>query len=277
MTRKLAYALGFGLLLLGAALFARDRLREDALRGHALAAAQRGAAWLLAHDAPFEDPAIPWILSLVNDEYCQSPALGEFVARRFAEFDRAPHPVYPALRSGFSPAAREDGFRTFWKLWSAVSHEDDVLSAMAYGVYCDHLPMPEFVAETMYATDAKRYVLTHQYLALLFMKRFGCAAEQRDPALRHTAQALVAEQEDDPAFSDLYVERVAVLLHGDERSAVDPAWIETIVASQEASGAWSDLALLGRVYPNVQNPHTTALAVWALAEHTGACPFQNAP
>jgi hypothetical protein len=275
MSRRFAYWIAAGSVLLAIATFVLQRQREASLRTRAPEAARRAGAWLLAHRAPFKDPAIPWILGLVNDAYCRDATIRDFVAKRFHEFDGGSHPIYAALGGGFSPATREASFDEFWKQWLVKNHENDVLSAMAYGVYCDRLKMPEVVAKTMFSETSEGYVLTHQYLALQFMKRGGCLDPVGEQALRRAAERIAAEEERSEEFSDLFAERAAVLLYGDDRQLVEPFWIDAILASQEPSGAWSDEAFASRVYATAENPHTTALAFWALAEYSRTCPFSG--
>ena len=266
--RTIALAVALLALVLGALQYRR----HAALRRQALAAAERGAAWLSALQIPLKDPGILWIVSAIDGKYCHEPRVAQYVAQRFAEFEGRPNPIYPALR-GLALGVRDQTFDAFSERWDQQQNKSSVVSAMAFGVYCDRVQMPDDVAKTVYATNLTRYDLTHQYLALLYMKQNGCLSSSDEKVLTRVARAIAEEQRGDSVFSDLWAERVAVLLYGDERRLVESSWLETLVAKQEPSGAWSDPKFPKRFYGIPENPHTTVLAVWALAEHSRACPF----
>ena len=263
-------ALAVALLVL--VLAALQYRRSAALREQALAAAERGAVWLSALQIPLKDPGILWIISAIDGKYCHEPRVAQYVAQHFAEFHGRPNPIYPALE-GLSLGKRDESFAAFSGRWQQQEDRSGVVSAMAYGVYCDRVPMPDDVAATLHATNLTRYDLTHQYLALLYMRQNGCLSAADEKGLGQVARAIAEEQREDPVFSDLWAERVAVLLYGDERGLVETPWLETLLAKQEPSGAWSDPKFPKRFYGIPENPHTTVLAVWALAEHSRACPF----
>lgn len=269
--RRPVYATALGMLLLAILFFGIRYQQAAAFRSRTLEAAERGAAWLLAQEIPLRDPGILWIVSAINEEYCQDARISEFVAKRFEEFDGRPNPVYPALR-GLALGTREQHFDDFYERWTNRRHKGDVVAAMAYGVYCDRVPMPDAVEKTVFATTSHGYELTHQFLTLLYMKRNGCLADQT--TLTRAARAIAEEQAHDPVFSDLSAERVAVLLHGGFRELVQTSWLEALVAKQQPSGAWSDPDFSKRLYPSAENPHTTVLGLWALTEHSRACPFR---
>jgi hypothetical protein len=69
------------------------------------------------------------------------------------------------------------------------------------------------------------------------------------------------------AFNDLSAERAAFLLWGGRRDLVDDAWLVKIKSAQGPDGGWGDGA------GAAPNPHTTALAAWALTQASGHCPL----
>jgi len=264
-------------ILLGVALFAFvlagvQTRRAAALRQQALESAQRGATWLSALDIPLKDPGIPWIVSAIDGEYCHEPRVAQYVAQRFEEFDGRRDPIYAALRA-LALGRRDEAFEAFAKRWQKSLNKGDVVSAMAFAVYCDRMPRPDVVSRVMFSTTSEGYELTHQFLALQYMKQNGCLSPSEEKVLTLAARAIAEEQQRDPEFSDLWAERLASLLYGDYRRLVETSWIETLIAKQEPSGAWSDPRFPRRFYKTPENPHTTVLAVWALAEHSRACPF----
>lgn len=265
--------IALGVALLAFVLAGVQYRRAAALRQQGLEAARRGASWLTALDIPLKDPGIPWIVSAIDGEYCHEPRVAEYVAQRFTEFDGRPDPIYTALR-GLALDARDETFEAFSQRWQEFAGKGNVVSAMAFGVYCDRLPRPDVVSRVVLSTTSAGYEMTHQFLALQYMKQNGCLSPDEEKTLAVTARAIAAEQQQDSVFSDLWAERLAVLLYGDYRQLVETSWIETLIAEQEPSGAWSDPRFPRRFYKTPENPHTTALAVWALAEHSRACPFR---
>jgi hypothetical protein len=124
------------------------------------------------------------------------------------------------------------------------------------------------------ATPGDGYILTHQLLALLWSEQFGVVSRDDAAALRAPLVArLLAEQSAAPAvFSDLYAERVALLL---TFSPVPPpqrdAWLATIIAAQHEDGRWVDDGVSPLLYDGQQASaqhdwtHTSVHAVVALA------------
>lgn len=273
MKRRSVQAIALGVALLAFALAGVQYRRAETLRQQALEAARRGATWLSALDIPLKDPGIPWIVSAINGEYCHEPRVAEYVAQRFTEFEGRRDPIYAALR-GLALGARDETFEGFSGRWQEFVNKGDVVSAMAFGVYCDRMPRPDVVSRVVLSTTSAGYELTHQFLALQYMKQNGCLSPSDEKVLSLAARAMADEQQRDSEFSDLWAERLALLLYGDYRRLVETSWIETLIAKQEPSGAWSDPKFPRRFYNTPENPHTTVLAVWALAEHSRACPFR---
>ncbi|MCB9596142.1 MAG: DUF4735 domain-containing protein [Sandaracinaceae bacterium] len=108
--------------------------------------------------------------------------------------------------------------------------------------------------------DRWGYVLTHQAVTLLFARWVGCDLDLDVEARRKTfAVNLVAEIRADPVPSDLFYERLAMLGHLGFASAMEPAWLESLLDSQDAQGCFP----LGPELPC--HPHPTGVALWALA------------
>ena len=273
MKLRRTYAIALGVALLALVLAGVQYRRAAALRQLGLEAARRGATWLSALEIPLKDPGIPWIVSAIDGEYCQEPRVAQYVAQRFTEFEGRRNPIYIAMR-GLALGAKDETFEAFAKRWRKHVNKGDVVSAMAFGVYCDRMPRPEVVSRVVLSTTSTGYDLTHQFLALQYMKQNGCLSPSEQKVIGLAAQRIAAEAQRDPEFSDLWAERLAVLLYGDYRRLVEMSWIEALIAKQEPSGAWSDPRFPRRFYKTPENPHTTVLAVWALAEHSRACPFR---
>jgi hypothetical protein len=104
-------------------------------------------------------------------------------------------------------------------------------------------------------------ILTHQAVWLLFSRWRGCEWPplDREERRRHYAARLLAEARADPIPSDLFFERLALLGHLGYAAAIEPRWIELLLASQQPDGCFPASATIPC------HPHSTALALWALA------------
>ena len=139
-----------------------------------------------------------------------------------------------------------------------------MISAMAFGVYCDRMPRPDIVSQVVLSTTSTGYDLTHQFLALQYMRQNGCLSATEEEVLTLAAEKIAAEQQRDPEFSDLWAERLAVLLYGDYRRLVETSWIDALIAKQEPSGAWSDPKFPRRFYrrPRIRAPRFSRCGRW---------------
>jgi hypothetical protein len=111
--------------------------------------------------------------------------------------------------------------------------------------------------------EASGGILTHQAVWLLFAHWRGCALPiDLEPRARRYAGRLLAEARADAVPSDLFCERLALLGHLGFGAAIEPRWIEALLAAQQPEGCFPASATVRC------HPHPTALALWALA-HSG--------
>ena len=132
----------------------------------------------------------------------------------------------------------------------------------------------EFIRDLV-SSQETGYVLTHQFLVIEW------AAEQDlvlpEPVLALRAQLLnriAAEYAADDRFSDLFVERTAMLLMFTERvPAAASDWVDILLAAQLPQGSWEDpepstIAFDGQTTAAMHNRgHTTAWGALALAAY----------
>jgi hypothetical protein len=90
------------------------------------------------------------------------------------------------------------------------------------------------------STDESGYVLTHQFLVLKWAEQAGLELpEQLEAKRQKLLDQILRKQLADKSFSDLYVERVAILLYfGDPDALAAAKWIKTIVNAQLQDGSW---------------------------------------
>mgnify|MGYP000113436509 CR=1 FL=1 len=129
-----------------------------------------------------------------------------------------------------------------------------------------------FVAALL-APDEQGYVLTHQLLVLIWAEQFGVAVPPDAPALRARLLARIAAEQAAARqpCSDLNAERLAVLYtFATPPPAEAAAWLDALVACQQADGRWVDATPSQLTYDGQTVPayhewtHTTGLAVVAL-------------
>lgn len=108
------------------------------------------------------------------------------------------------------------------------------------------------------ALDLWGYPLTHQALTLVFAQWGGCENEDLVQRQRIGGRLLHA-QRTDPGPSDLSSERMAMLGQLGFAGAIDDVWIDDLLRSQAADGAfyWEE--------GDDPHPHPTGVALWALA------------
>ena len=112
------------------------------------------------------------------------------------------------------------------------------------------------------APDASGYTLTHQFLYIEFAEQTGLELPELLAARRDALLGRIeAEQSAATGFSDLFAERVAILmLFGDPQPEQATGWIEVLLRTQLANGHWDsrgDPAAPGSI-------HTTGLCAAAL-------------
>jgi hypothetical protein len=106
--------------------------------------------------------------------------------------------------------------------------------------------------------DLWGYPLTHQALTLVFAQWGGC--ESRHDATRERIGGRLREaQRANPGPSDLASERMAMLGQLGFTEAIEDVWIESLLNSQAAEGAFYWEA------DDETGPHPTGVGLWALA------------
>jgi len=234
----------------------------------AITSAQQGGSWLIDYDKEFLDPGILWVIKILNDKYCKSSFLDDFYRVRFKEFEN--HPVESAYQRLFND---EIVYEIDYDLLETrqIYFDDIIIPAL----YCDLQTIPDNTLLKIFDIEnASGYDLTHRYLAILFLKNRGCFIKEKyniDNSILRASQK-ITEEGNEATFDDLYPERVAFLLYGGFREIIEDNWIETIIENQEQSGGWRTLEY-SEYFGQEENPHTTALSVWALAEYVEECPF----
>jgi len=90
------------------------------------------------------------------------------------------------------------------------------------------------------AINTSGYILTHQFLLLEWAEQIGFELPEYLATKRQEIlERILQEQLTNNSFSDLYTERVAILLHFGDQDPVNAAkWVKTIVSAQLQDGSW---------------------------------------
>lgn len=120
------------------------------------------------------------------------------------------------------------------------------------------------------------YILTHQLLTLIWAEESGLIeSDSFQPRKHELLDSLYNEQMNDASFSDLYVERVVLLLLNNKGIKADRLqWISTILDSRQQDGGWGEfetrLAFEGQEATiKSGDMHTRVLALWSIQLYLG--------
>jgi hypothetical protein len=132
-----------------------------------------------------------------------------------------------------------------------------------YGANCDHMTLPANFWATMNQNyEAGGYYLTHNVLALSFMKDNSCTIPQTEAdLLSKTLDGMVKMMDDSNTNADLRYEIIAFLGLSGRSDLINGAWLEDVISSQKEDSSWTD-----DQHPK-ETDHTTVLALWALLEY----------
>lgn len=223
--------------------------------------AQKGLAWLLTYEGTYENPGVLWVLDDIQKKQCGIDSFALRIEERSAREIRTPAgSFYHAYRTEKSLPQIDTSVLPLYDRW------------LIEALRCSSVASSRLFQDELVREIYTGYDLTHQYIALTYLERLSCDDALAAPLtpLRDSV-AVRIQQEDAYAlhrFSDLSAERAAVLLWGGHGSLVSREWIDTISRNQSEDGGWKNAPEDTRA-----NPHTTALALWALVQYTGLCPF----
>ena len=128
----------------------------------------------------------------------------------------------------------------------------------------DFTPCEEILRE-LFNNRYTGYLSTHQLLAIMWLKEQGCQDERIEPKIKEIVEQIVFEQVSEDEFSDLFVERTAVIAYADYIEKIERRWIEIILDAQKEDGHWAPPPPKINAY--ISDLHTTILAVWALIQY----------
>lgn len=226
---------------------------------------KNGWQWVKNYNDKFLDPGNLWIIKMINDKYCHSAKVENFWKDRW-EKEFKNHPYKSAFNRLFD---RSFVYKIDYNIPKEIRslYFDD---ALVEALYCDQSPISQESLKRLLDTENDSgYDLTHKFLAMNLMKESGCF-DNLDEKIKTTAQKIVDEENSKTDFDDLYAERTAFLLSFGFRDLIKKDWINKIIANQKESGAWAT-PVFGNEH--FENPHTTILSLWVLAQYYNTCPL----
>ena len=171
-----------------------------------------GEIWVLKELMKFDqDIRLPQLLNSQIDKLSGDPFL------------RLVDPKAPLVTLSEHPGTGRDRFYTY--MLAVVGTPAD--QALSY--------VREFIL-----SDAKGYVQTHQFLAMVWFEQTNIGLSAEFMAKKKLILSrIAAEQERAEVFSDLYAERMAILLHyGNPKTPDVHRWIQTMVSAYLQNGRW---------------------------------------
>jgi len=132
-------------------------------------------------------------------------------------------------------------------------------------VNCKDFTPPEKVLRQLFDNRYSGYFATHQLLAIIWLKEQGYQDDRIEPKIKEIVEQMVLEQAGKDEFTDLFVERIALVLYAGYREKIEGRWMETILDAQKEDGHWTSPPPEINVY--ISDLHTTILAVWALIQY----------
>lgn len=139
-----------------------------------------------------------------------------------------------------------------------IDPTDEIISK---ALYCDSTGYDHFDRELLglIRDHEGGYGDTHHLLGLLILEKLEClSSEELQNDKIDVINKIIAAQEDDQEFSDLYAERIVLLYWAGRGDAVTVGWIEEIARNVREDRGWSDHGEEG------SNPHTTGLSALAI-------------
>ena len=221
----------------------------------------KGGRWLLEYKNAVNDPGILWIMSEINSTYCHNEKLADVIKNKFQE-EFANNPTEVGYGKLF-------GIKTLYTVDERNLEErkyyfDDLLLP---ALYCDKQPITTTTQKKLFDTTVRGYDLTHRLLGILFLKQNNCLDGEREGTMIHQ---IIDHIDISPSelFSDLYAEKIAFVQFAGYGDRISQEMIDVIIHNQTAAGAWKD-----SLFGIDENPHTTALSLWALSQYYNKCPF----
>lgn len=148
--------------------------------------------------------------------------------------------------------------------WDHVLIPTDRLLVSA--LYCDRLGLPPGFAEALgNAVSVGGYPLTHALLTWIWVNENGCELALPDGFVERMFGAVAAVIDENPGMvNDLKLEAAAFLCLARQGRRVAPAFVQRVVALQNADGGWGRPDDVDPEKPDQSSWHSTILALLLL-------------
>lgn len=190
-----------------------------------------------------------WIQSQIRDVYVEAEFLDPQIQNIEDVFQRLFDTSFPAMPNLVS---EPNNPQSDTNAWISVALHFDPVNAPNW--------FQEYVLE---ADNLPGILLTHQFLALLIQQHSWPEAHfgpDRENRMRELAESIASEENIDTQFTDLFAERVAMLIAGGYSHLAKKEWLEQILDNRLTNSLWPLFA--GDETPHM---HTSHVSLWALA------------
>jgi hypothetical protein len=110
---------------------------------------------------------------------------------------------------------------------------------MLYGISPVAAPLSDAELADMFSPDKFRTGrATHQLISLYYYRKFNGDTPELNRVMSHVEERIAAEAAFDFRVTDLYLQRIAVLLATGRPDLVKPRWVERVLAAQQSDGGW---------------------------------------
>ena len=153
-----------------------------------------------------------------------------------------------------------------------LAYYEDYQRWIAHGLAPQLVPLTPADHAAMFAPDQHHWgSLTHQLIAVLIDREYQGASAESNTLINHLSERIAFEAMWDVRVTDLYLQRLAVLLAAGRPDLVKRRWVERLLSHQKPDGGWisswhgwgPDILAF---YPGKldTNAHTTIQGMWTL-------------
>lgn len=132
-------------------------------------------------------------------------------------------------------------------------------------VNCKDFAPSEEILRQLFDSGYSGYLATHQLLAIMWLKEQGYQNGRIEPKIKEVIESIVSEQVTENEFSDLFAERITLILYAGYGEKIERRWIKTILDAQKEDGRW--ISPQPEIDAYISELHTTILAIWALIQY----------
>ena len=191
-----------------------------------------GIGWIVEHREEFENAkGNSALLHMIGDmsQPVATPKLQEIFANHLTQ--RSPKNFWRRMLEPVS----DTNVLSKWQLAKYAEYQ----RWLAYAIAPSEIKLSDEDFKSMLSPDKNTYRhLTHQLMALDMLRDRNEGEEDFDDLIDTLCQRIARECAVDFRVTDLYLQRVAVVLAADRPDLIKKRWVERIIANQDAGGGF---------------------------------------